>query len=90
MNGTFGYDTLNIQGKGTNASVKHSVIASVITKDFFVGSLGLTAQPINFPAGTDSSPSLLTSLKSENLIPSLSFGYTAGAFYRKYSMTLIL
>lgn len=83
--GTFGYDTLGIQGKGANVSVDHQVIAAIETKGFYVGNLGLSQNAINFTTnpGTDSSPSLLTSLKNQNLIPSLSYGYTAGASYRK-------
>lgn len=84
MNGTFGYEKLGIQGKGANVSVDHQVIASIKTNKFFVGSLGLSDQPVTYPDGSETSPSLLTSLKSENLIPSLSYGYTAGAFYRKH------
>ena len=84
-NGTYGYDDLEIQGKGANVSINHQVISAIETKAFFVGNLGLSPYPINFTVGTtvDSSPSLLASLKNENLIPSLSYGYTAGASYRK-------
>ena len=82
-NGTFGYDTLGIQSKGANVSVDHQVVAAIENKGFYLGNLGLSPYNINFTSGADSSPSLLTSLKSQNLIPSLSYGYTAGASYRK-------
>lgn len=82
-NGTYGYDTLSIHGKGANVSVNHQVIAAIETKTYFVGNLGLSPQPINFTDSSDPSPSLLQSLKNENLIPSLSYGYTAGASYRR-------
>lgn len=83
VNGTFGYDTLALLRQGVaNVSVDHQVLAAIITDDFYVGSLGLSNQPINVST-TDSSPSLLSSLKSQNLIPSISYGYTAGASYRK-------
>lgn len=82
-NGTYGYDTLGIQGKGANVSVDHQVIAAIENKKFFVGNLGLSPYQINFTSSTDSSPSLLASLKNKNLIPGLSYGYTAGASYRK-------
>ena len=88
VSGTYGYDTLGIQGKGANASVNHQVIASILTDTYYVGNLGLSPYPIKFPisgaAAPDTSPSLLNSLKNENLIPSLSYGYTAGASYRQY------
>ncbi len=90
VSGTYGFDTLSIQGKGTNASVNHQPIASFTTPKFFVGSLGLSDQPVDFQDGSDTSPSLLTSLKNENLLPSLSFGYTAGHHYRMYPQRISL
>lgn len=85
MNGTYGYDTLALAGSSgaANISVDHQVIAAIITDDFFVGNLGLSNQAINMTSSADSSPSFLTSLKNQNLIPTLSYGYTAGASYRK-------
>ena len=87
INGSYGYDTIGLLGlPGTaNITVTHQVIAGVITEVFYVGSLGLSSQAINFTSSSDTSPSLLTSLKNEKLIPSLSYGYTAGASYRKQS-----
>ena len=87
VNGSYGYDTVGLPGKpgAANISVNHQVIAGITTEAFYIGSLGLSNQPINFTDSTDSSPSLLTSLKNQNLIPSLSYGYTAGASYRKQS-----
>lgn len=84
VNGSYGYDTLALQRQGAaSIPVDHQVLAAIITEDFYVGSLGLSNQPINV-SSTDSSPSLLSSLKTQNLIPSVSYGYTAGASYRKY------
>ena len=91
INGSYGYDTIGLLGKAgaNNVSVNHQVIAGLITEAFYVGSLGLSNQPINFTDSGDSSPSLLTSLKNENLIPSTSYGYTAGASYRRYPQALL-
>jgi len=48
------------------------------------GVFGLGTQPVNYSdIGNFSAPSYFTSLKSEKLIPSLSWSYTAGARYRK-------
>ena len=87
INGTYGYDTVGLPGVSgaNNISMNHQVIAGILTEVFYLGSLGLSNQAINFTDNRDSSPSLLTSLKNENLIPSLSYGYTAGAAYRKFS-----
>lgn len=81
--GTYGYDMIEIQAKGANVSINHQVIAAIEAKNFYVGNLGLSPYPINFTSSEDSSPSLLASLKNQNLIPSLSYGYTAGASYGK-------
>ena len=85
LNGTYGFDTLAIsEVTGPTVSVQHQVFADMITKQFFLGTLGLNAAPINFSTSdpTDSAVSLLASLKSQNSIPSQSFGYTAGASYK--------
>jgi hypothetical protein len=47
------------------------------------GTFGLSPRPTNFTNFDNPQPSYLTSLKSKNLIPSLSYGYTAGAPYRQ-------
>ena len=83
--GSYGYDNLGLQGNGANLSVNHQVIATIQTKDFYLGNLGLSPYPNNFSSSEDSSPSLLASLKAQNQIPSLSYSYTAGASYRKGS-----
>ncbi len=84
--GDYGYDTLGIPGQSgvVNVSLDHQVIAGIATNTYYLGNLGLSPQNITFGSNNgDSSPSFLGSLKNEDLIPSLSFGYTAGASYRK-------
>lgn len=50
---------------------------------FYLGIIGLNNQPVNFSSlGNTSTPSLLTTLKDQGKIPSLSWSYTAGAKYR--------
>lgn len=66
----------------TNVTLNKQVIAGIATKDFYLGNIGLAARPLDWTDHTESSPSLMSSLKSQNLIPSLSYGYTAGASYR--------
>ncbi|KAL9610154.1 MAG: hypothetical protein Q9167_005132 [Letrouitia subvulpina] len=83
-NGAYGWDTVELGTVGeTNATLDKQVIAGIATKDFYLGNLGLAARPLDWTDHTESSPSLLSSLQSQNLIPSLSYGYTAGASYRK-------
>jgi hypothetical protein len=47
-----------------------------------LGVFGLGPQPTNFSDYNDPKPSYMWSLKNQSLIPSLSFGYSAGAPYR--------
>lgn len=49
--------------------------------DFFMGSFGLAAGAIN-PGSGAKSP-FITNFEAFNQIPSISYGYTAGAYYRK-------
>ena len=90
--GSYGYDTIMVPGQGevANVSVDHQVIAAIATNTYYLGNLGLSSQNITFTAdGGNTSPSFLGSLRNENLIPSLSFGYTAGASYRKAASNLM-
>ncbi|KAL8856186.1 MAG: hypothetical protein Q9178_007224 [Gyalolechia marmorata] len=68
--------------EGTSTTVNHSVVAGIITPNFYLGVLGLAARPVVWEDHSDSSDSLITILKKQSLIPNLSYGYTAGASYR--------
>ena len=85
-NGVYGQDTLGVgfQGRG-NVTLDQQVVAGLEKDDFFIGSLGLSNRSINFIDQTHSTPSFMFELKSRNYIPSLSYGYTAGASYRMSS-----
>lgn len=58
------------------------MVAGIATSTFWLGSLGLNPQSTNFSTFDDSHPSFMSNLKSNGSVPSLSFGYTAGAPYR--------
>lgn len=60
------------------------MIAGIATKDFYLGYIGLSSISINISSYNDGYPSLLGTLRSQNLIPSSTYGYTAGASYRSY------
>ncbi|KAL9035832.1 MAG: hypothetical protein Q9180_004637, partial [Flavoplaca navasiana] len=68
--------------ESANVRVDRSVVAGIATRNFYMGVLGLAARPIVWEDHSDSSPSLITILKEQNLIPSLSYGFTAGASYK--------
>lgn len=83
--GNYGYESLGITqvetSQTSNLTLGHQVIAAIETKDFYLGSLGLTPRVPNFYQNTQGN--FLQSLKDKQNIPSLSYGYTAGAYYRE-------
>lgn len=56
--------------------------ATMATPEIWQGRIGLQSAPTKFPS-EPSRPSYITGLFQKQLIPSQSFGYTAGAWYRK-------
>lgn len=79
--GYYGID--NIAFEDTVTSVPGQVVAVINSTDQWLGSLGLGAQQTRFN-GTENYLPLISSLvENQSLIPSHSYGYTAGAAYRK-------
>lgn len=62
------------------------VIATIEPEYYFNGLFGLNHQATNLTNFSDPLPSALTTMKNNNLIPSLSWAYTAGASYSKYEI----
>ena len=89
-NGSFGYDDLHL-GPPTEVSstttndvspvLRHQLVQGFINKDFPLGSIGLSANSMNVGSFTNTTASFLAALKEQASIPSLSWGYTAGASY---------
>lgn len=79
----FGNDTLGlgIQGSGGPVLTKQ-VIGAYSSTAFYIGMLGLNPASTNFTPQDQGIPSYMSTLKAGNLIPSSSFGYTAGNQYR--------
>lgn len=81
--GQYGYDTVGLGGLGAEGpTLKNTTVGGFKTTDFYLGIFGINPKPTNFSDFNDPSPSYITYLKEDNLIPSVSFGYTAGAQYR--------
>ena len=78
-NGDYGFDTVELGNSPGGLSLEHQVVAGVATNNFWLGLFGLGPKPANFTAPV---PSFMKNLADQSLIPSLSFGYTAGAKYR--------
>jgi hypothetical protein len=83
-NAYYGFDTLKLGIPGSGLpSLDHQIIAGIGTNNYWLGSLGLSPIPFNLSSISDPQPSFLSELKTQGFIPSLSWGYTAGASYRQ-------
>ena len=81
-NARYGNDTvgLGIQGSG-GPVLPDQIVAAFSTDDFYLGFIGVNPAPTTLQQKQQKA-SYLTTLKNQNMIPSLSFGYTAGNKYR--------
>ncbi len=87
--GLFGTDVV-AAGPNPEAALtptRGSTVAGVAAQPIYLGLLGL--RPSNSSRFDASSPSFLTNLRNQNLIPSLSLGYTAGAAYSMQKHILV-
>ncbi|KAF2719666.1 acid protease [Polychaeton citri CBS 116435] len=82
-NANYGRDTLSLGDSGDNGpTVGNATVGGFAVDDFYLGVLGVNPKVTNWTSYNDWTPSLLTQLKEQKSIPSVSFGYTAGARYR--------
>lgn len=79
--GFYALDTVGLTSNGTTTALQNQIVAGIATPDFFLGEIGLGTRPGNFSVLSQSVPSLLVTLKAQNITPSLSYGYTAGGAY---------
>lgn len=83
--GQFGLDSITI-GFGDfegGPQLDSQLIAGIAPEWYFNGLFGLNHQATFLENFTEPHPSALTTMKSHNMIPSLSWAYTAGAKYSK-------
>ncbi len=81
--GLYGYDTVSLSGQGSGGpTLDQQVVASIATKGYYLGLLGLNRGSSTLPGTSNEIPSFLSNLNQSNLIPSLSWSYTAGNQYR--------
>ncbi|RDW76161.1 hypothetical protein BP5796_06982 [Coleophoma crateriformis] len=82
-NGEYGFDTVGLQlPQSGGVSLEHQVVAGTPFKDFYLGVFSLGPKPTNFTNFDNPQPSFMWTLRNQSIIPSLSWGYTAGAPYR--------
>ena len=81
----YGNDTvaLDLSEDSGDPQLESQVVAAFENDDFYLGLFGLGHKGTNFSKYNTPNATILASLKKRNMIPSLSWGYTAGAFYRE-------
>ncbi|KAL8750314.1 MAG: hypothetical protein Q9184_006466 [Pyrenodesmia sp. 2 TL-2023] len=82
--GTFGLDTiaLGLSNATGGPTLDSQIIAGIQTENWYTGVFGLQQQPMNLSDFSQPHQSALSALRARNLIPSLSWSYTAGAHYQ--------
>jgi hypothetical protein len=82
----FGYDTVGLTSvEGAGIVLDHQIVGMYDSMDFFVGILGLSADTSSI--SSNGQTSFLRTLFDKEQIPSLSYSYTAGAYYSKRHRT---
>ncbi|USP74075.1 hypothetical protein yc1106_01349 [Curvularia clavata] len=85
--GLYGLDTLGLMVANSGGpTLENQTIGAVVNPRLWLGRLGMDDKPNNFSDFDNPQRSLIKTLKEEGLIPSLSYGYTAGAYYKQPSM----
>lgn len=81
-NGFYGWDKVGLGLKGEEGpTLPNTTVGTLISPNFWLGHFGVNPKPTNFSAFVDPSPSYMSMLFNQSLLPSLSFGYTAGKRY---------
>ncbi|KAF2154979.1 acid protease [Myriangium duriaei CBS 260.36] len=82
-NGIFGFDSAALGATAQQLlPVSNATVVDFAVTEPYLGMLGINPKPTNWTSYTDYSQSYISQLKQTNSIPSVSFGYTAGAAYR--------
>lgn len=82
-NALYGNDTVALGLPGdAPPSLPGQNLGGIASKDLFMVVFGLNPAATNFSTFNNPVPSYMSNLKSQGLIPSLSYGYTAGYQYR--------
>ena len=81
-NGRYGFDRVCLSGiEVGHPTLEDQIIAGIAENDFWLGSLGISPHSFNFSAMNDPQRSVMGTLRNRSLVPSASWGYTAGASY---------
>ncbi|MCJ1437725.1 hypothetical protein MMC27_007112 [Xylographa pallens] len=81
--GIFGNDTISLAAPGSGGpTLQNQIVGGIAAQQFWLGMFGVNPKPTNFTNFTTEQTSYMTNLKEQDIIPSISFGYTAGNQYR--------
>lgn len=81
-NASYGLDNVGLMLQHSGGpTLARQVVGSISKKVFYVGLFGLSPKPANFSDFEYPQPSYISTLKARQIIPSISYGYTAGAYY---------
>ena len=82
--GLFGNDTIGLGSQGNaGPALQNQVIGGIAAEQLWLGLFGVNPNPISFSSSNPDQPSYIATLRQQNLIPSISYGYTAGNKYSK-------
>jgi len=91
--GEYGWDSVSLSW-GAGPTVNRSIVGAYIATDYYIGQIGISPQSTNFTTSNDNSsalsdpePSFFSLLREQNYIPSLSYSFTAGSYYRSQQQT---
>jgi hypothetical protein len=81
--GQYGFDVVGLGYDTTEGpTLSHQIVAEIVSDTFWFGQLGLGFQPTNFSGYGDPQASFSDTLYSNGTIASMSWSYTAGAYYQ--------
>ena len=84
--GIYGFDNISLSD---DISVPSQMVSVINTTDYWLGFFGLGVEPTYFTSADK--PTFLDSMvETMSLIPSHSYGYTAGAYYREFLRTRLI
>ena len=81
----YGLDTVSLgeYPSGSSPDLSDQIIGATAVSNVWLGSMGLGISTASVVVDSENIPGMLSTLKNRTIIPSLSFGYTAGASYCK-------
>ncbi|KAK0125475.1 hypothetical protein ONS96_009313 [Cadophora gregata f. sp. sojae] len=85
--GQYGFDTVGLGFRSdTGPTLPNQIVSEIVSDDWWFGMLGLGFQPTNFTGYETPQASFADTLYTNGTISSMSWSYTAGAFYRLKSV----